>query len=173
MITEMELKKLGRGDLLELLLTQGKENEELRSKLKMAEDKLASREVAVQEAGSLAEAVAMINGLMESAQKTADHYLENIKMRAESHDNLIAKLESESTQKAEALVKEAEEKCAAMIKEAEEKAAVMVREAEEKKAQLETDAQQQSDAYWKEVSAKLEEFYQSHLGLKELLNAIK
>ncbi|MBQ1270025.1 MAG: hypothetical protein IIW34_08035 [Clostridia bacterium] len=173
MITEMELKKLGRGDLLELLLTQGKENEELRFKLKAAEDKLASREVAVREAGSLAEAVAMINGLMESAQKTADYYLDNIKMRAESHESLIAKLESESMQKADTLVKDAEEKCAAMIKDAEEKAAVMVREAEEKKAQLETDTKQQVDAYWKEVSTKLEEFYQSHRGLKELLNAIK
>ncbi|MFG6331734.1 MAG: DNA repair protein [Lachnospiraceae bacterium] len=81
-MTEKELRRLKRAELLELLIAQTEETETLKAKLEQAEAKLASRELAVEEAGNLAEAALRLNGVFEAAQKTADQYLENIRRRA-------------------------------------------------------------------------------------------
>lgn len=81
-MTEKELRRLKRAELLELLIAQTEETEALKAKLEQAEAKLASRELAVEEAGNLAEAALRLNGVFEAAQKTADQYLENIRRRA-------------------------------------------------------------------------------------------
>ena len=79
MMNENELRKLKRVDLLELLISQARENEELRHKLAEAEQKLADRQIKTDEAGSIAEAALKLNGVFEAAQAAADQYLENIK----------------------------------------------------------------------------------------------
>lgn len=78
-MNENELRKLKRVDLLELLISQSRENEELRRKLAEAEQKLADRQIKTDEAGSIAEAALRLNGVFEAAQAAADQYLENIK----------------------------------------------------------------------------------------------
>lgn len=77
-MTEKELRKLSRAELLELLLIQAKEAEQLRKRLERAEEKLADRQLQVLEAGNLAQAALAINGVMEAAQAAADQYLANI-----------------------------------------------------------------------------------------------
>lgn len=81
-MTEKELRKLSRRDLLELLIEQGKEVRELRQKLAEAEAALAERTLAVENAGSLAEAALRLNGVFEAAQAACDQYLFNIRQRA-------------------------------------------------------------------------------------------
>lgn len=84
-MTEKELKKLNRAELLELLLVQTKEAERLRKKLEKAEAALADRYLQIQSAGTLAQAVVQINGVMEAAQAAAQQYLDNIvKMEEET-----------------------------------------------------------------------------------------
>lgn len=88
MMNENELRKLKRVDLLELLISQGRENEELRHKLAEAEQKLADRQIKTDEAGSIAEAALKLNGVFEAAQAAADQYLENIKrLGGEENEN--------------------------------------------------------------------------------------
>jgi len=77
-MTEKELRKLSRAELLELLLAQTEEVERLRQNLEKAEKLLADRYLRVEFAGNLAEAVLAVNGVMEAAQKAADQYLLNI-----------------------------------------------------------------------------------------------
>ena len=77
-----ELKKLNRTELLELLLEVTKENERLKKRLKIYEEAVQDREIAIAESGSLAEAAMKISGVLEAAQEAADLYLENI-MRME------------------------------------------------------------------------------------------
>lgn len=79
-MTEKELKKLSRAELLELLLAQTREVEHLRTKLEKAETLLADRHIQVLEAGDLAHAVLEINGVMEAAQAAAQQYLDNVKL---------------------------------------------------------------------------------------------
>ena len=95
-MTDKELRKLSRADLLELLLLQTKETEHLKQKLREMEEKLEQRQLQLATAGSLAEAVVGINGVMEAAQAAADQFLEN-----------IAAMEAETKQRCEEMLRAA------------------------------------------------------------------
>ena len=77
-MTDKELKRLSRAELLELLLMQTRESEHLKMQLEEAKRELADREIRIREAGNLADATLAINGVLESAQKAAQQYLDNI-----------------------------------------------------------------------------------------------
>ncbi len=77
-MTDQELKKLRKSDLLELLLAQSKEMERLKRELREANKKLADRAIQIEQAGSIAEAALQLSGIFEAAQKAADDYLYNI-----------------------------------------------------------------------------------------------
>lgn len=77
-MTDKELKRLSRAELLELLLVQTKEVERLRKELKQTRLQLEDRRLRIENAGNLAQAVLEINGVMEAAQAAAEQYLENI-----------------------------------------------------------------------------------------------
>ncbi len=95
-MTNKELKKLSRADLLELLLEERRENERLRAVLKKACQKLADKNISVQNAGSLAEAALALNGVFKAADDAAAQYLDNIKRTSGNSisDNADAKARS-------------------------------------------------------------------------------
>ena len=78
-MTDKELRRLKRVDLLELLISQSRENELLRQQLEGARQALAERQIKLAKAGSIAEAALFLNGVFEAAQKAADQYVENVK----------------------------------------------------------------------------------------------
>lgn len=110
-MTEKELKKLNRAELLELLLVQTKETERLQKKLAKAEAELADRYLQIQNAGTLAQAVVQINGVMEAAQAAAQQYLDN-----------IVQMEEEAKQRCEKMLSEARKEAAQIHKRAPETA---------------------------------------------------
>ena len=85
-MTEKELHKLKRGELLEMMLAQSREIDALRAKVRELEEKLADREIRIQESGSIAEAALKLNGIFEAAQAAADQYLENVKNQSQDND---------------------------------------------------------------------------------------
>ncbi len=95
-MTNKELKKLSRAALLELLLEERRENERLRAVLKKACQKLADKNISVQNAGSLAEAALALNGVFKAADEAAAQYLDNIKRTSGNSisDNADAKARS-------------------------------------------------------------------------------
>ena len=78
-MTDKELRRLKRRDLLELLLEKTEENERLTAELTEAKKQLDQRQLAVANAGSLAEAAVSINGMLLAADETARQYLENLR----------------------------------------------------------------------------------------------
>lgn len=98
-MTEQELRKLNRRDLLELLVSQGKERDALQAELEETKAALADRQLHIAEMGSIAEAALMVNGVFDTAQKAADQYLENIKQRSEQTDKRCTQLEQEARAK--------------------------------------------------------------------------
>lgn len=78
-LTEKEIRRLRRVDLLEMLVAQGRELERTRTELAEARAQLAQREIAVAECGSIAEAALKLNGVFEAAQAAADQYLQNVR----------------------------------------------------------------------------------------------
>lgn len=82
-MTDRELKKLSRAELLELLLEANLENERLREQLDKTKELLDSKDIKIKNAGSIAEAALELNGVFEAAQRAAEQYLENIRCMAE------------------------------------------------------------------------------------------
>ena len=83
-MTDKTLRKMSRRELMEMLLEQSKEVERLRAELEQAEQKLRSRQILLREAGSIAEASLRLNEMFESAQRSADQYLLNVKRLSSS-----------------------------------------------------------------------------------------
>jgi hypothetical protein len=81
-MTDKELRKLKRTELLEMLLDSRKENEELKRQLREANIKLNDRKIMLNQVGSIAEAALQLNDVFAAAQKAADQYLENVKQIA-------------------------------------------------------------------------------------------
>ena len=77
---DRDIRKLSRGDLLEMLVELSKENDRLKEELAEANKKLENRRISATEAGSLAEASLKLNGVFEAAEKAAQDYLYNIKI---------------------------------------------------------------------------------------------
>ena len=142
-MTNKELKRLSRVDLLEMLIMQTQENENLKKQLAEMQEKLDSRDIAINNSGSIAEASLQLNGVFEAARAAADQYLENIR-------NMVSNCRRTE--------EETEAKCAAMLEDASVAA-----------SRIESTAKSESDAYWTEISQRLEAFYAEHHGLREML----
>lgn len=82
-MTEKELKKLNRYQLLELLIEQTERANQLQELLEQTQKKLADQELTLSSLGSIAEASLQISGVWEAAQKAADLYLHAAKKRAQ------------------------------------------------------------------------------------------
>ena len=82
-MTRKELQKMGRRELIVLLLEISNENDRLRTQLSDAQRRLASREIRIKRSGSIAEAAMELNHVFEAAQSAANQYLENIKRNTE------------------------------------------------------------------------------------------
>lgn len=78
-MTDKDLKRLRRDELLEMLIAQSKRTEQLERELEEARAALQSRDIFLEEAGSIAEAALRINGVFEAAQAAAQQYLDNIR----------------------------------------------------------------------------------------------
>ncbi len=73
-MTNRELRKLSRAELLELLIEQGRENLALQEQLQAATAELDSRNIKIENCGSIAEAALQLNGVFEAAQRATDQY---------------------------------------------------------------------------------------------------
>ena len=74
-MTDKELKKLNRAQLLELLVDQSREIDRLQEALNEANQKLARRDLNLSKCGSIAEASLAITEIFDRAQEAADLYL--------------------------------------------------------------------------------------------------
>ena len=83
-MTEKELKKLNRYQLLEMLILQTERAEQLEQELRETRQKLEAHDLRIAELGSIAEASLQLSGIFEAAQRAADMYVEEAKKRAEN-----------------------------------------------------------------------------------------
>ena len=88
-MTQKELRRLRRSDLMEMLLELSKENLQLRQELDAANRQLRDRTIRIEEAGSLAEAALRLNGVFEAAQAACLQYEENLRMRCQAPEESL------------------------------------------------------------------------------------
>lgn len=124
-MTPKELKRLRRTDLLEMLLDSVKQLESVQDRLAEAEAKLAQRQIAIDESGSIAEASLKLNGVFDAAQKAAEQYLEVLRERSEQAERQCREQEEQSRQLASQIVEDARKQAEAILAEAAKKAEEM------------------------------------------------
>lgn len=83
-MTQNNLRKLKRHELLELMLEQSRQIDLLKRELHAAQEQLKNREIALAECGSLAEAALRLNGVFEAAQAAADQYVAEVRRRTDA-----------------------------------------------------------------------------------------
>lgn len=107
-MTERELRRLSRADLLELLLAQRRENEQLRCILDQTQAQLADRTIKIDKAGSLAEASLQLSGIFNAAEDSCRYYMDNIRLLSERQSQVCQQMERETKEKCDRMVAEAE-----------------------------------------------------------------
>ena len=127
-MTDKELQKLSRSELLEMLIAQTEENDRLKRQLNEAEARLKDRQIAIENSGSIAEAALSLNGVFEAAEKAAKQYLENIEHLSSRQEELYRDMQTKAEQQAAETISAAD--------------------AYSKRAHA------QADAYWNEVIEK-------------------
>ena len=144
-MTDKELRRLSRSELLEMLIAQAAENDQLKNRLEQAEAQLRDRKIAINNAGSLAEAALSLNGVFQAAEAAAQQYLENIQ-RISSQQDAISRV----------------------IKEQSAKEAAQIRQEAEAYSQK---AHAEADAYWKQIVGKAAKLLADQEALREMIQA--
>lgn len=140
-----ESMNLSKNEMMMVMHDQEQEIEKLKSQVAELQAKLDGYEIKVSESGNLAEAAAKISGLFEAAQLTVDTYLENMKKRDEQAEAAFSDVQKQ----AEQIIAEAEDVASKRL-------AAADAEIEEK---------------WAVIESRLLVMYESHKGLKELVES--
>ena len=140
-----ESMNLSKNEMMMVMHDQEQEIEKLKSQVAELQAKLDGYEIKVSESGNLAEAAAKVSGLFEAAQRTVDTYLENMKRRDERAEAAFSDVQKQ----AEQIISEAEDVASRRL-------AAADAEIEEK---------------WAVIESRLLVMYESHKGLKELVES--
>lgn len=140
-----ESMNLSKNEMMMVMHDQEQEIEKLKSQVAELQAKLDGYEIKVSESGNLAEAAAKVSGLFEAAQLTVDTYLENMKKRDEQAEAAFSDVQKQ----AEQIIAEAEDVASKRL-------AAADAEIEEK---------------WAVIESRLLVMYESHKGLKELVES--
>lgn len=157
-MTEGELKKLNRAELLAMLIAVTQRCEELEIELLDAEEKLDSRDIEISRAGSLAEAALKINKVLEAADQAGAQYLANLQRMYPGDGSVdtsaimaatasMGQSEAETRARCQKIEVETRKRCMEMIE----------------------NAKRDSQAYWDEVYKRIRRYSETMESLKKSL----
>ena len=180
-MTQYEMKKLSRKELLQLAAEESAQIRILQEHLEIAENELHKREININKAGSIAEASMKLSNVFEAAQEACRLYTDNIQRLSERQESICAEIEKETKEKAAAYEAEVISRCERLEKDTKEACEKLDMDTKAACEKLEKDtktscekmvetAKAEAKAYWDELSQKLEDFYQAHAGLQAFLD---
>ncbi len=104
-MTDKRLRKLRRAALIELLIEQLEENDRLPGEIDRLHKQLQDREIAIENAGSIAEAALVLNDVFLAAENAAMQYVDNLARLNTRCDEILAKAQQEAAR----IIREAQE----------------------------------------------------------------
>lgn len=168
-MTERELRRLSKVDLLELLTQVTREKEALQRQVAELQARLEQRQLNLDQAGTLAEASLRLSGVFADIDAAGQEYLYNIQHLSQVRTAACERLERESRAQADAILSDARAQADRILSLAQQQAETLEAGAQARAEKILARAQTQTDAYWAEVSAKLRRFYDEHPGLRSAL----
>lgn len=160
-MTEKELRRLSRPQILDMFAAYEKDKAELQADLKEvtqrleelkeqnaslqgrlteAGAKLNNQKIELEEAGSIADAAMKVNGVFEAAQKAADQYLDSVRELKERQEKELAAIAADSKSETDRLLREAQQESDQRTAESKEQAEQILSEANAKAATVKTEA---------------------------------
>ena len=129
-MTDKELRKLRRDDLLQILIDQQKQIDALKAELQLSKEALNNRDMAIQESGTLAEAALKMNGVFDAAQSAADEYVAQMRKKADEMAAEAEKKAEEARKQAENMVRNARSEAEHILSQARSEASDLARQAQ-------------------------------------------
>ena len=108
-MTDRQLRKLNRTDLLKLLLEEKKENEALRKQLQEMQLQLECKQLNLNQSGSLAEAALKLSGIFEAAETACQYYTENIRGLSGRQEEICRTMDRETREKCDRMLEQAKQ----------------------------------------------------------------
>ena len=106
-MTDKELRKLSRADLIAMMLEMAKENQRLQQELDVAQNSLNSRKIAIENAGSLADAAMQLNGVFEAAEDACSQYTRNLQERSRNIQEYCDQIEQQTRERCNKMLEQA------------------------------------------------------------------
>ena len=153
-MTDKELRRLSRAELLDILYEQQKQYEASLAENRALLQNLYERTLRISKAGSIADAAVQISGVLEAAQAAADQYLASVKAAT-----------AEMVRKTD----EAQRQREAIVQDAEREAAQILSRAQEQAAQILAGAEAQTAARWEEFQKNADALIRAHDELRRLI----
>ena len=85
---DKKLMHMRRTELIEIIYQLQQSEEELRAEVEQLRSELEDRRIRIGTAGSVAEAALSLSGIFEAAQRAADIYCEELRLRAENNEDM-------------------------------------------------------------------------------------
>ena len=117
-MTDKEVKRLSRSQLIEIIYQLQTREEELIDKNQRLEEELRSKRIRMENAGNIAEAALELNDVFQSAQNAAAQYLSEIQMVRETAEKERQQIIFAAQEEAQQILQKAKEDASSMIDEA-------------------------------------------------------
>ena len=108
-MTEKEIKRLNRQDLLVILAEQKERADKLEGQLLKAQEQLNERRLMQEECGSMAEAALRFHDVFRAVDEAAALFAENVRLRQQEQDEAFLRLEAENTEKGKQILRSAQQ----------------------------------------------------------------
>ena len=108
-MTDRQLRKASRTDLLKLLLEQRKEMETLRRQIEQLQEQLQQRQITIDQSGTLAEAALKLSGIFDAAETACQYYTENIRGLSGRQEEICRTMERETREKCDRMLEQAKQ----------------------------------------------------------------
>jgi len=138
-MTDRQLRKASRSDLLKLLLEEKKINEALHEQIQQMQLRLDSRQLHMNQAGSLAEAALKLSGIFDAAESACQYYTENIRALSGRQEEICRKMEQETREKCDRMLDQAKQMSRVYWDEYTEKCSMYMKTMEEAQRRMETE----------------------------------
>lgn len=117
-MTDKEVKRLSRYQLIEIIYQLQIREEELTEINQRLEEELRSKRIRIENAGNIAQAALELNEVFQSAQNAAEQYLAEIQVIQETAEKERQRIISAAEEEARQMIQKAKEEAAIIMDEA-------------------------------------------------------
>ena len=156
-MAQVEFRKLRRLELVDIIYRLQEDLEEQTKENEKLKRRLEDRELRIEKAGSIAQAAAELNGLMEAAQKTVDQYRVSVEGSLWRREMEARQQTAQAAIKAEETKRKAEKKAGEILQEAGDQAEENLQEARNQAKEILQEARNQAEEILQEARNQAEE----------------